>query len=234
MRRTGGKVMNNFMSGLYTVSEWVMRFSVTNVLWLLFNLPVVFFVANLLLAEGQAQMIFFAILAAVFAPFVFFPATAALFASARDWIIEHEGTSLFRSYVSYYKQNYRKSLLGGILLTGLWVILIVDFFFLKDVSMILSFVFIVFGLILYVFTINFFSVNAHYNLKLRVLLKNASLVTVGSPVLLLAVLGSGFILLYASVKGPLFLLLFFTGSLVAFLSFSAFYRLYLKVTARER
>jgi len=226
--------MNNIMGGLYTVSEWVMRFAVINVLWLLFNLPVVFFAGNLLVAEGQAERIIFAILTAVVAPFVFFPATAAMFASARDWIIENEGTSLFLSYVNYYKQNYRKSLLGGILFTGLWVILIVDFFYLKDTSMILAFGFIVFGLILYVMTINFFSVNAHYDLKLRVLLKNTFLITVGSPVLLLAVLLSGLVLLYASIKGPLFLLLFFTGSLIAFLSFSAFYRLYLKVTSQEK
>jgi len=225
--------MNNFMGGLYTVSEWVMRFAVINVLWLLFNLPVVFFAGNLLLAERQAEMILYATITAVLAPVVFFPATAAMFASARDWIIENEGTSLFLSYVNYYKQNYRKSLLGGFLFTGLWVILIVDFLFLKDTSMILAFVFIVFGLILYVLTINFFSMNAHYDMKLRVLLKNTFLITLGSPVLLLAVLVSGLVLLYASIKGPLFLLLFFTGSLIAFLAFSAFYRLYLKVTARE-
>jgi len=210
-----------------------MRFAVINVLWLLFNLPVVFFAGNLLLAERQAEMILYATITAVLAPVFFFPATAAMFASARDWIIENEGTSLFLSYVNYYKQNYRKSLLGGFLFTGLWVILIVDFLFLKDTSMILAFVFIVFGLILYVLTINFFSMNAHYDMKLRVLLKNTFLITLGSPVLLLAVLVSGLVLLYASIKGPLFLLLFFTGSLIAFLAFSAFYRLYLKVTARE-
>ena len=226
--------MNNIMGGLYTVSEWIMRFSVTNLLWLLFNLPIVFFAANLLLADGQIEMILFAIMIAMFAPFVFFPATAAMFALARDWILQNEGTSLFLSYVNYYKQNYKKSLLGGLLFTGLWVVLIVDFIYLKDFSMILAFVFIVFGLILYVMTVNFFSVNAHYDMNLRVLMKNAILITVASPVLLLAVLLSSFVLLYASIKGPLFLLLFFTGSLIAFLSFSAFYRLYLKVTAREK
>lgn len=226
--------MNNIMGGLYTVSEWIMRFSVTNLLWLLFNLPIVFFAANLLHADGQTEMILFAIMIAMFAPFVFFPATAAMFALARDWILQNEGTSLFLSYVNYYKQNYKKSLLGGLLFTGLWVVLIVDFIYLKDFSMILAFVFIVFGLILYVMTVNFFSVNAHYDMNLRVLMKNAVLITVASPILLLAVLLSSFVLLYASIKGPLFLLLFFTGSLIAFLSFSAFYRLYLKVTAREK
>ncbi|MGM0902995.1 MAG: YesL family protein [Bacillota bacterium] len=221
--------MNNIMGGLYTVSEWVMRFAVINLLWLLFNLPIVFSTGNLLLAGGQGEMILFATMTAVFAPFVFFPATAAMFASARDWIIENEGPSIFVSYVNYYKQNYKKSLLGGFIITGLWVILIVDFIFLKDFSMILAFVFIVFGLILYVITMNFFSVNAHYDMKLRVLLKNAFFITVGSPVLLFAVLFSGIVLLYVSIKGPLFLLLFFSGSLIAFLSFSAFYRLYLRL-----
>jgi uncharacterized membrane protein YesL len=211
-----------------------MRFAVINVLWLLFNLPVVFFAGSLLLAEGQAEMILFAILTALVAPFVFFPATAAMFASARDWIIENEETSLFLSYVNYYKQNYLKSLLGGLVFTGLWVILIVDFLFLKDFSMILTFMFIVFGLILYVMTINFFSVNAHYDMKLRALLKKTFFITVGSPVLFFTVLASGLIFFYASFKGPSFLLLFFTGSLMAFLSFSVFYRLYLKVTTREK
>ncbi len=226
--------MNNLMGGLYTVSEWVMRFAVINLLWLLFNLPVVFFAGNLLVADGQTELMLFAIMTVVFAPFVFFPATAAMFASVRDWIMDNEGTSLIRSYVNYYKQNYKKSLLAGFLFTGLWVILIADFIYFKDFNTILAFVFIVFGLILYVMTINFFSVNAHYEMKLCVLLKNAILITFASPVLLLAVLISGLVLLYASIKGPLFLLLFFSGALVAFLSFSAFYRLYLKVTAREK
>jgi uncharacterized membrane protein YesL len=221
--------MNNIMGGLYMVSEWVMRFSVINLLWLLFNLPVVFSAGNFLLAEGQVERILFATMTALFAPFVFFPATAAMFASVRDWIMDNEGASIILSYVNYYKQNYKKSLLGGFLFTGLWVVLIVDFIFLKDFSMILAFVFIIFGLVLYVITINFFSVNAHYDMKLRVLLKNAFIITVGSPVLLFAVLLSGLVMLYASIKGPLFLLLFFSGSFIAFLSFSAFYRLYLRL-----
>lgn len=226
--------MKNIVGGLYAASEWIMRFSVTNLLWLLVNLPIVFGVVNLLKAEEPSHFILFLIPTVVLAPVIFFPATAALFACARDWLLDQDGGSLVASYLKYFKENFKKCVLGGSILTVLWVILAADYFYLREQSPILGMVFIVFGLILYVYTINFFSVNAHYDLKLRDVMKKAMLITVGSPILLLAVSISGIILLYASINGPLFLFIFFTGALTAFLSFSAFYRLYLNITIKNQ
>lgn len=223
--------MKNFMSGMYAASEWIMRFAVVNLLWFIMNLPFVFFLFHLLKGETELLLIIPII---ILAPFLFFPATAAMFSSTRDWVLEREESSLVRSYYKYYKENFKKSFLGGVILTGVWAILIADYFYLKDVNAVLAVMFIVFGLFLYVYTVNFFSVNAHYEMRLKDLLKRALLLTTGSPVLCSAVLVSGIILAYVSLRGPLFLLLFFTGSLTAFLSFSAFYRLYLRLIESEK
>ena len=46
--------MNNnagFMGGLYAISEWIMKFSMINLFWILFNIPIVFLLLNLLFIE---------------------------------------------------------------------------------------------------------------------------------------------------------------------------------------
>ncbi|MBM7649502.1 putative membrane protein YesL [Bacillus ectoiniformans] len=222
--------MRNLVDGLYSTSEWIMRFSLVNGLWVLLTLPFSFFVFQSVKAESAELMFLFAVPAALLAPVLFFPATAAMFASVRDWILEREHDSIIRSYLAYYKGNYKKSVQGGIIFTSVWSILIADYMYFQSANTILSMAFLIFGLLLYVLTVNFFSVNAHYDMKVGSLVKKAALLTAGSPVLLIAVLLTGMAFVYVSVRGPLFLLLFFTGSLTAFLSFSAFYRLYLTLT----
>ncbi|WP_077624516.1 YesL family protein [Sediminibacillus massiliensis] len=222
--------MRGLMGGLYAVSEWIMRFAVTNILWLFFNFPIVLIGLNALYAEQPGSGVFALIVFSVLAPFLFFPSTAAMFSSARDWILHREGSSLIRSFWKYYKDNYKNSMLGGLLLTVLWIVWAVDYNYLSNVNIIFMFAFFIMGVILFVYTINFFSVMAHYHMKVRMILKNSLLITLGSPLLFLTIaIGSGMIL-YVSINGPMFLIPFFTGSLIAFISFSAFYRLYLKLT----
>src|SRR5699024_8755316 len=148
---------------LYTASVWIMRFVFSNVLWLILNLPIVFVLFNVLFMEQQDTIYPALIIIALLMPFFFFPATTALFATVRSWIIPSvQSEHLIRTYFSYYKQNYVKSLLAGLIFTVVWSILIVDVMFLSTVNDILMYFFIVIGIILFVFTINFFSVTAHY------------------------------------------------------------------------
>src|SRR5699024_10611344 len=104
------------MSGFYKVSEWIMRFSVVNVLWILFNIPFVFLVINMVMTDKIADFIVLLGLALVLAPFLFFPGTAALFASCRDWILDKERKSLVRAFWGHYLENYKQSFIGGIFL----------------------------------------------------------------------------------------------------------------------
>ncbi|WP_138416245.1 YesL family protein [Aquibacillus sediminis] len=221
--------MNAMMNGIFKVSEWIMRFSVVNLLWLAFNLPIVLFLLSAMYAKNMAFMFVFLPIIIV-APFLFFPATTAMFAVVRDWMIEREQKSLILAYWNHYVKNYKISMISGTLLSVVWALFIVDFYFFQQYNTLLFFIFLVFGIVLFVFTINFFSVLVHYDIKLANVLKNTFSITFGSPVLSFSILITSFIILYVSINGMAFLLLFFTGSLVAFVSFSAFYRLYIKVT----
>lgn len=222
--------MKGFMGGFYGVSEWIMRFSVINLLWFFFNFPIVLIVVNSFIMTQPVSLFILLTPIGLLAPFLFFPATAAMFASVRDWILERESNSLIKAYWKYYKENYKKSMLAGLLFTGIWAIWVADYYYLSQNNIIFMFVFLLLGIVLFTATLNFFSLLAHYQMSLRSLLKNTLVVTLGSPLLLITVaIGSG-IILYGSVNGPWFLIPFFSGSLIAFISFSAFYRLYVRLT----
>jgi uncharacterized membrane protein YesL len=215
--------------GFYRICEWIMRFTVINLLWIVFNIPIVFILINILVVEQTGVLVFLLVPLIILLPLLFFPATSAMFASARDWVIKDEGTSI-RQYWKYYKENYKKSLLGGVVLTGVWTIWAVDYYYFSKENIIFMGIFLIMGMVLFIFSINFFSVISHYHLKLLPALKNALVITVGSPKLFLTILIGSSIILFFSLHEFRLLLPFFTGSLIAYLSFSAFYRFYLQVT----
>lgn len=224
------KDASDLIEGIYRICEWIMRFSVTNMLWVVFNLPIAFLVLNIYFIGHTEYLMFSIIPLIIMLPFLYFPATAAMFASARDWVMKEENTSI-RQYWSYYLENYKKSMLGGLILTGVWTVWGVDYYYFSQENVVLTFIFLVMGVILFVFTINFFSMLSHYEMKLPKIMKNTLIITLGCPILFLTILISSGILLYMSLNGFEFLFIFFTGSLISYLSFSAFYRFYLKMTA---
>lgn len=228
--------MNNnsgFMGGLYMIAEWVMKFSVTNLLWIIFNLPIAFILLNMLFIEQIEGMFFFIIPLIILLPLLFFPATTAMFGVVRDWIIkDEEGHQLFRSYWRYYKENYKRSVANGFVLTTAWVVLAADVYYFFEKNTAIMILFIIMGIILFVLSINLFSVTVHYHMTFLTSIKNAFLITIGSPVLFLTVAISNGIVIYMSLNFSKYLFVFLTMSLIAFLSFSAFYRNYLKITQK--
>lgn len=224
--------MNNesgFLGGLYAISEWIMKFSVVNLLWIIFNLPIVFLLLNALFVQRIEALLFLMIPIIILLPLLFFPATTAMFAMVRDWIIkDEEGHQIFKSYWRYYKENYKRSVCNGFVLTAAWVILVADVYYFFDKNTMIMILFIIMGIVLFIFSINLFSVTVHYHMTFTASLKNAFLITIGSPALFLAVALSSGLVLYISLNVFKFLLPFLTVSLIAFLSFSAFYRNYLK------
>ena len=222
------KGASDMMGGLYRLCEWIMRFSVINLLWIVFNIPIAFIVVNILFVKQTGIIVFLLIPLLILLPLLFFPATTAMFASARNLVMKEEGVSI-RQYWRYFKENYTRSLLGGLVLTVIWTIWAVDYYYFSKENIILLGIFLILGIVLFVFTINFFSILSHYHMKLLPAMKNSFLITMGSPLLFFTVLISNSIILYFSLFVFKFLLPFFTGSLIAYLSFSAFYRYYLKV-----
>lgn len=217
---------------LYQLSEWFMRLSITNLVWFIVNLPLVYIIFNMVYAETKESLLILSIILILLIPFIFFPATTSLFAMARDWVLRREQDSLIKTFLAYYKANYRQSVLGGVLLTVVWVILFIDFLYLKNMNVAFMFSIIALAVVIYVFTIQFFTMLVHYDAPLMKHIKNALLMTIGSPRLLLIILITNVVILYISLGGWLVLLPFFTGSLIAFISFSAFYRFYLNIVDR--
>ena len=70
-------------------------------------------------------------------PLLFFPATTAMFASVRQWVMQGTISPLLKSYWGYYKENYKKSFLGGLILTAAWAVLIADYYYFVNKSTLL-------------------------------------------------------------------------------------------------
>jgi uncharacterized membrane protein YesL len=226
-------MINNseLMGGLYSISEWIMKFSLTNLFWILFNLPIAFLLLNILFVEQIEGLIFLLIPLILLLPVLFFPATTAMFAVVRGWIMKDEDSGqLFWTYWRYYKENYKRSVVNGFTLTIIWLIWAVDLYYFFDKNKVMVTVFTVLGILLFVFSINLFSITVHYHMKWLPSLKNTFFLTIGSPVLFIAVAISSGVILYTSLNVFRFLLPFLTGSLIAYLSFSAFYRNFLTRT----
>lgn len=221
--------MGGIMGGFYRISEWIMRFSVTNLLWVLFNIPVLFIATGLLGAETIDQIHFVFLLMAIVAPFISFPATAAMFSVVRKWVMGDTDVPLVKTFWKGYRENYKQSMFGGLIIVPLWVIYYVDFiFYAVEISSMLRYLFIVLGVILLAFTFNFFSMTVHFHMKFWALLKNSALISVGKPLISAGIVLINGVIAYISFTQFTFLLPFFTASLTAYFSFLGFYHIYNK------
>lgn len=223
------------VKGLYDVfymaSEWLMKMAAVNLLWFLLSLPLfaVFLIVDMSHALGA---VLFGALVLVFAPLLFFPATTAVFAEVRDWLLEQDSGSSVKGYLRHLKANYRESAKMGALLTGAWLVWYFGTFFFQAVNGALDLVFLLAGTGLFVYTVLFLSISVHYRMNRRERLANALFVTAGSPVLAgFIAVSSGSILWVSVAKIPVLLPLL-ACSLSAFLSFTAFHRFTLKVKGK--
>lgn len=214
---------------LYVFAEWVMRFSVTNVLWFILNFPLLFILLSVYINGFEQGFIWYLLPLAVLIPFIVVPTTIALFAVVREWIIQKDQSSVTKAYFSNIKANYRKSFLSGIVIMVLWMVWLLDFYFFKAANGLFGLLFALLGFGLFVYTLNFFSLSVHYEMKTLALLKNAFYITIGNPLLSLFILTSNLALFYVSATKLLFLLPLFAVSICAYLSFLAFYRYALKM-----
>ncbi|HSP22353.1 MAG TPA: DUF624 domain-containing protein [Planococcus sp. (in: firmicutes)] len=223
--------MNGLLGVLYTASEWFLKMAVVNFLWFLMGIPL--FTAFLVIdISNAAGIVLFGAAVLLFAPLLFFPATAAVFASARDWLLDDD-TSSVKMFASHLKANYKESVKMGVPFAAVWLIWYFGFFFLRSGSGILDGLFLITGLALFVYTINFLSISVHYRMSGKERVMNAFFVSTGSPLLGLFIVLSNGVLIWISVSKLLLLLPLLTASLSAFLSFSAFYSFTLRVKNKQ-
>jgi uncharacterized membrane protein YesL len=233
--------MRGMMGGFYRLSEWIMRLSVTNVLWLLTSFP--FWLVTFMMIYGTkidpnidsaalSSYIFWMVMPiALLTPFTLFPATSALFSVARKWVLGDTDVPLLKTFFRSYKQNYLQAMIGGILYALLFAIMIIDFQFFSKQSagfQLITYLFIALMLLLLISLLHFFSLLSHFHMKTMQLLKNALILTIGRPIRsLIMVLGAVAILFISLPKqlggmGITFLIPFFLGSILAVYTFYNF------------
>ncbi|QAY66407.1 YesL family protein [Paenibacillus protaetiae] len=217
------------MGGFYRISEWIMRLAVTNVLWIVCSIPFMFSAFVSLFAQDKNQLYSTLLVAAVTAPFTLFPATAAMFTVARKWVMGEADVPLLKTFFRGYKENYKQSMLGGLLYTVILVILLVDFVVYRNqINNIVSYIFVAFLVLVMISVFNFFSMIVHYHMKTFQLVKNALLITIGRPLRSISMVVMNGVVIFISTKFT-FLIPFFAGSIIAYLSFWSFHLIYQKL-----
>lgn len=221
-----------FYSPLYATAEWIVRFAIANLLWIILNIPIIFIIINIFYSAEIQRNLLWLIVGFIILPFTFYPTTQVLFSLARDWVLKKEGSNVFKLCWYHYKNSYKKSLFGGVLLSGLWLIWLVDFIYFSQSHLTFMITFIFTGTILFVYTIIFFSVNAHYDLTLRQIFKKTLLFTIASPLLFFILLISNLLMIIISFFVFNFLIVFLLMSLIAYVSFYAFYKRILNLSEK--
>lgn len=216
---TGGLVQQ-----LYTATEWITRIFTANIVWLFFSLPIVYLSFNLFAVKDPAGLLVNGLTIAIFTPFILFPATAALFGLTRKWVTADSQVPLLRTYWKFYKENYTRSMTGGLLIVPIWIILVIDYLYFAKSGSPLYYLFLAIGVFMFVFTMHFFSNTVHFHLTLLQSLKNSMLLSIGKPVHTIGIAAGVGALFYVSTSVfPLLILLGF-GSLTAWVAFYLFSR----------
>lgn len=228
--------MNGLMGGLYRICEWIMRFSVTNVLWVLCAIPVFYLGLVMLVSETPDQVVSVMTLMAVLSPFLLFPSTAAMFTVVRKWVLGDVDVPLVKTFFRGYKENYLQSMVGGIIYTLLFYIMYVNYRFYLNMDNgleALSLVFVVLAVVLAVSVFYFFSIMTHLHMKLLQIIKNSLILTIGRPVTSILIALTNVFIIVVSFRWT-FLIPFFMGALIAYMTFFHFNRMFVKLQAKQQ
>ncbi|MGM0922721.1 MAG: YesL family protein [Bacillota bacterium] len=219
----------SIFEGIFKLLEWFTRFSLTNLLWIFFNLPISFLVATISFSNDKSLIVSTLFIIAVLAPFVFFPATAAMYGVISKWVMGDHDFSIIRSYWVFYRENYKKSLVGGAILVPIWVIGISDVFFLFKKSLFFSIILIIILLFLFILTTYFFAVIVHTDLKFLKAFKHSFLFMIINPFNSIFIGVLNLAILYLCLMKFTVLIPFAMGSGVSYIAFQSYYRKYIRV-----
>lgn len=184
---------SGFLGSLNKLLEWISRLAFLNLLWISFSL------LGLII-------------------FGFFPATVAMFAVARKWMLGNEEMSIFKTFWTAYKREFLKSNILGVIIVAIGLILYIDFQFVQHAAnSFASFLYVPFFIITLIFISMLFyiiPIFVHYDMKLSQVMKNSFFVMIMNPLSTFYMLiGSFGILFVLSYAPPICLL--YSGNLLA-------------------
>lgn len=188
--------MRGPMGGLQKVAEWITRLAYINLLWLGFT------IAGLVL-------------------FTFYPATFAMFAVIRKWIMGETDLPVFKTFLSYFKKDFLSGNLIGLMVTVIAVVLFVDLQFLLNyagggLAVYFYYPVLFVTLVVALGTLFVFPVYVHYQLKHVQVLKTAFFLMAINPLLSILMVVTLGVSIYAMLSFPA-TVVFFGASIPAFL-----------------
>lgn len=213
-------------SSFYMIADWIYRYTSVNIIWVIFNLPLVFLLFNLLLADNLGVIVILAGLMLLLLPFVFYPANAALF-SIVDLFIKKEDVKILREFWLCFKKNYKRSMKIGGIFTVLWSFLLIDLFYVINLgNSALTYLFIVLCFFAFVYHLLVCSSTNYLQADIISTLKKAANLMLTHPILSISLgfIGCGFLYTITNIT-PIFLP-FFSGSVLAFLSLLVFIKIH--------
>ncbi|HWO75002.1 MAG TPA: YesL family protein [Bacillus sp. (in: firmicutes)] len=177
----------------YHISEAIMKVMYINLLWIAFTIT------------GLGV-------------FGIFPATAAMFAVTRKWMLGEKDIPVFRTFWDAYKSEFIQINILGYVLSILGIVLYVDLRFFQTSDLFLfqaiSFLFIAFLFIYFVLLLFIFPVFVHFKYKTFDYIKYSLVMAVGRPLLSILMM-IGCILVLFILKIMPALILFAGGGLMS-------------------
>ncbi|WP_157801923.1 YesL family protein [Gracilibacillus salitolerans] len=214
------------MGRFYVIADWVYKFSFANIIWMVCNIPIIFILVNLLLADEIAVILVLFGMMLLLSPFMFFPSTVALFAIVNQFI-QKEDVKLLSDFWGYYRRNYKKSMKIGVIFTIFWTVLIIDFFYMMRLgNVIMQYVFIVLGFFAFVYNLHVCSGAIYIDAKMRDLFKQVAVIMFGHPILSMSLGLISLTFLYLITQWLTFLLPLFLGSILVFLALLVFMKIH--------
>ena len=182
-------------SMLARLAEWISRLAYINLLWIGFTL----------LGLGI---------------FGFMPATVSMFAVIRKWMREPIHSSIFKMFWNYYKQEFLKSNLTGVILLLVGYVMYFDIIIFEyDESMymqMLKFLLYILAFLYLLFVVYFFPVYVQFEMKWHQYFKVTALMTFATPLRATLMLLLGYGVFFLMSKMPI-LMFFFLGSSISYL-----------------
>jgi uncharacterized membrane protein YesL len=211
---SGGIGLNgtNSVNRIYSATEWIAKFAYINLLWIGFSL-----IGLIVLG--------------------FFPATIAMFAVIRKWIMGEGDIPIFRTFWNTYKSEFLRSNGLGLIVAAVGGLIVLDLVYMKNLENGLMnsiqiplylFMFAVVMTILYLFP-----VYVHYELKMMQVIKNSFLIMLIHPlenlVMIAGIAALFFVVSYIPGLG-----FFFGGSLCAAIIMASGYLAFNKVDKKKQ
>jgi uncharacterized membrane protein YesL len=220
--------MYTIFGRLNPVFEWATKLAGINLLWVLFNFPIAYLTLSLFTVKEMWQIGFLIMTIVVLVPFIFFPATTAMFGIVRKWVMKEE-VPIIRFFWKYYKENYKRSLVGGLIFSVSWAIVGVDYYYFHTSIHFVSYLFLFLMVWLLIITLYFFAHTVHTDTRLGEGLKNAFILSIANPIYSIGLAITSMVILYVSFMKLPFLLPFFTGAAISFLAFFAYNKVFTNI-----